>query len=112
MLDCSAKLKDVFGETRPLGSLDNRKFWKNLGPVFSEKGFPKESINLNNKNKTISNNEELAEIINKHFSKIVENLDIDQTLTSNIASSDITNLFCNAIKKYEDHLSIKKPNIS
>ena len=56
----------------------------------------------------ISNNEELAEIFNKHFSKIVENLDIDQTLASNIASSDTTDPVFNAIKKYEDHQSIKK----
>ena len=40
------------------------------------------SIVLNNNNKIISNNEELAEIFNKHFSKIVENLDIDETLTN------------------------------
>ena len=63
---------------------------------------------MNNSNKTISNNEELAEIFNKHFSKIVENLDIDETLASNIASSDITDPVFNAIKKYEDHPSIKK----
>ena len=73
-----------------------------------ERAFHKESIILNNNNKTISNNEELAEIFNKHFSKIVENLDIDETLASNIASSDITNPVFNAIKKYEDHPSMKK----
>ena len=61
-----------------------------------------------NNNEIISNNEELAEIFNKHFSKIVENLDIDETLASNIASSDITDPVLNAIKKYEDHPSIKK----
>ena len=44
----------------------------------------------------------------KHFSKIVKNLDIDKTLVSNIASSDITNPAFYAIKKYEDHPSIKK----
>ena len=60
----------------------------------------------------ISNNEELAEMFNKHFIKIVEDLDIDETLASNIASSDITNPVFNAIKKYEDHPSIKKSNIS
>ena len=63
---------------------------------------------MNNNNKTISNNEELEEIFNKHFSKIVENLDIDEALASNIASSDIANPVFNAIKKYEDHPSIKQ----
>ena len=87
---------------------DNRKFWKTVGLLFSEKVFHKESIILNNNNKIITNNEELAEIFNKYFSKIVENLDIDETLASNIASSDITDPVFNAIKKYEYHLIIKK----
>ena len=87
---------------------DNRKFWKTVGPLFSEKAFHKESITLNNNNKTISNNAELAETFNKHFSKLVESLDIDKTLASNIASSDITDPVFNAIKKYENHPSIKK----
>ena len=65
-------------------------------------------IFLNNNNKTISGNEELAEISNRHFSKLVENLDIDKNLSSNIASSDITGPVFNAIKKYEYYASIKK----
>ena len=86
---------------------DNRKFWKTVCPLFSEKTFHWESIFLNN-NKIISNNEELAEIFNKHFNKILGNLDIGKTLASNIASSDITDPVFNAIKKYENHPSIKK----
>ena len=56
----------------------------------------------------LGNTEELAAIFNKQFNKLVKNLDIDETLTSNIASSDITDPVFNAIKKYEDHPSIKK----
>ena len=73
-----------------------------------KKAFHKESIILNNNNKTINNNEKLAEIFHKHFSQLVENLDIDETLAGNIASSDITDPAFNAIKKYEYHPSIKK----
>ena len=98
----------VFGKLDHNIVYDNRKFWKTVGPLFSEKAFHKESISLNNNHKIISNDEELAEIFNKHFNKIVEKLDIDETLASNIASSDITDPVFNAIKKYEDHPSIKK----
>ena len=63
---------------------------------------------MNNNNKTISNNEELAEFFNNHFSKLVKNLDIDETLASNIASSDISDPVFNAMKIIEDHPSIKK----
>ena len=38
----------------------------------------------------------------------MENVDINETLAGNIASSDITDPVCNAIKKYEYHSSIKK----
>ena len=50
---------------RFLGKLDHRfvsdnyKVWKIVRPLFSEKTFHKESIILNNNNKTISNNKEL-----------------------------------------------------
>ena len=37
----------------------------------------------------------------------MENLDIDETLASDIASSDITNPYFHAIKKYKDHSSIR-----
>ena len=37
----------------------------------------------------------------------MEKLDIDETLASNIASSDITDPVFNVVKKYEDHPSIK-----
>ena len=79
-----------------------------MSPIFSEKVFHKESIILNNSNKIVSNNEELSQIFNKYFSKIVENLDIDKTLASNIVSSDVTDPVFNAIKKYEDHPSVKE----
>ena len=75
-----------FGKLNHKVVSDNRTFGKTVGSLFSEKAFHKESIILNNNNKIISKNEELAEIFNKHFSKIVENLDIDKTLASNIAS--------------------------
>ena len=55
----------------------NRKFWKTTVTLLGEGFFHKESVILNNDNKTISNKKELAESFNKHFSKLVENLDID-----------------------------------
>ena len=51
-------------------------------------------------------------MFNKHFSKLVENLDIDKTLASNIANSDINDSVFNTVKKYESHPSVKKSNIS
>ena len=40
---------------------DNRKFWKEVSPLFSEKTFRKESIILKENGKTIPDNKKLAE---------------------------------------------------
>ena len=104
--------RPFFGKLDHRAVSDNGKFWKTVGPLLSEKDFHRVSITLNNNNKTITNNEELAEIFNKHFSKLVENLDIDKTLASKIASPDVIDPAFNAIKKYEYHPIIKKLNIS
>ena len=61
-----------------------------VGHFFSENAFHIEFIVLNNKINTFSNNNEIAEIFSKHFSKLKENLDMNKTLTSIIGSSDIT----------------------
>ena len=88
-----------FWKTRLIVVPENRKLWKAVSPLFLEKVLHKEFILLNNNNKTISNNVELGEICNKHFSKIVQNLDIDETMASNIADSDTTDPVFNAIEK-------------
>ena len=67
----------VVSDNRIVGQLLSIVELTIVGPLFLEKAFHKESIILNNNNKIISNNEKLAEIFNKHFSKLLENLDID-----------------------------------
>ena len=48
--------------------IDNGKFWKTIRPFFSEKAFHIECITLKESNKTVANNEELAETFNRFFS--------------------------------------------
>ena len=43
---------------------DNRKFWKTVNPLFSEKSYSKESISLVNKDGLITKNEDLAKTFN------------------------------------------------
>ena len=104
---CKTK-KRFFGKLDYRVISDNRRFWKTVGPLFSETTFHKESIILSNNKTTISNDEELAEIFSKHFSKLLENLDIDKNLAGSIASSDITDPAFNVIKKYDYHPTLKK----
>ena len=51
---------------------DNRKFWKTVNPLFSEKSYSKESISLINKDGLITENEDLAKTFNNFFSNIVK----------------------------------------
>ena len=90
----------------------NKNFWKTVGFLFSEKAFHKESIVSNDSNKTVNSNEEVSEIFNQNFSKLIENLDIDKTLANNIASFNITDPVFNANRKYENHPNIRKIRIS
>ena len=100
--------RDYFGNLNKKGLINNRKFWKTIGPFFSEKAFHRECITLKKSNKTITNIVELAETFNTFFSKIVHNLNIDNNLGNNITNLNITDpVFC-AIQKYEKHPSILK----
>ena len=85
---------------------DNRKFWKAVSPLFSEKASRKDSIILKEHGKTITDNKKIAETFNDFFSNIVKNLNIGSDL------SDITSQINNAdpvfrtIKKYANHPSV------
>ena len=87
---------------------DNRKFWKSIKPLFSDK------LKILDNNITIlengiicSNNEEVAEKLNTFFIEAVQNLDIVP-----FASKDVDNAFDvdidEIIKLYETHPSIQK----
>ena len=100
--------RDYFGNLNNKIVTDNRKFWKTISPLFSEKAFHRECITLKESNKTITNNVELAKTFNTFFSKIVPNLNKDNNLGDNITNPNITDpVFC-AIQKYENHQSILK----
>ena len=49
---------------------DNRKFWKTVNPLFSEKSYSKESISFINKDGLITKNEDLAKIFNPLFHNV------------------------------------------
>ena len=83
---------------------NNRKCWKTIIPLFF--AFRRESIALRKSNKTITDNEELAETFNAFLSNIVLTFNIN--LRDNMTNPNITNpVFC-AIENYENHPSIRK----
>jgi len=87
---------------------DNKKFWKSVKPLFSNKQ------NISQKHITIVENEnittidsEVAEKLNNFFIEAVTKLDIEP-YTPNLESDTNTDYIENIIKKYENHPSILK----
>ena len=83
---------------------DNKKFWQNIKPLFSNKqNVSRKNIVIVEDNMIISKNEEVAEKLNNFFVKAVENLEIEQFADSS-QMDDIKDI----IKIYEIHPSILK----
>ena len=87
---------------------DNRKFWKAVSPICSEKPFRKESIILKEDGKTITVNKKIAEKFNSFFSNIVKDLNIDIDLSDNTSQTNNADPVFRAIEKNANHPNILK----
>ena len=56
---------------------DNRKFWKTVKPLFSEKHFGSNKITLLDGDEIISDDTEVANKFNSFFSNVVKKLNIE-----------------------------------
>ena len=57
---------------------DNKKFWKHVNPLFSDKGKTHDKITIVEGETIITADEKVAEIMNQFYSTAVENLGIKQ----------------------------------
>ena len=55
---------------------DNKKFWKSVKPLFSDKITVKEIINLTENGEILSSDTDIADTFNDYFSNVVQNLNI------------------------------------
>ena len=87
---------------------DNKKFWKTVKPMFTDKVKHTENITLINNDTIISDKQSIAKMFNNFFINAVPNINIkinDKTITN---TGNISDLVLKAIKKYEKHPSILK----
>ena len=87
---------------------DNKKFWKTVKPLFSEKHVSSRNIILIEDDIIISESKEVAEKMNGFFAKAVVNLDIIGYSTTGFFPDADTDKITNAINKFKDHPSIIK----
>ena len=92
---------------------DNKKFWKNVKPLFSDKCVSANNITLVEKTSVlkeeiISDEEKLANIFNKFFSGAVKSLNIDyfEHFSFDCQFSESEDPITKAIEKYSKHPSI------
>ena len=90
---------------------DNRKFWQNVKPLFSDKqDIKSRNIIIIENNTVISNKAGLAEKFNNYFVDAVENLEIEYFVSDNGDASIIEHedVIDTIIRKYNSHPSILK----
>ena len=86
---------------------DNKTFWKNIQPFFSEKRKTVNKITLVNENEDIlSNDKVVADEINSFFKNATKNLGITENTYIVDNSNDITDPVNKTIDKFKNHPSI------
>ena len=94
---------------------DNKRFWKHVKPLFSEKANMKANITIIENEKVTTDKIEVAEILNNYFIEAVQNLEIEKFFSegeNNLESEnesqtkDSRDVINNIIDKYKLHPSI------
>ena len=91
--------------------LDNKKFWKNVKPLFSDKGTMRQQICIVQGNQIISDNKEVAETFNKYFVHAIDSLQLKISpylLNSRIYTSEFKDPIDIIIEEFASHPSILK----
>ena len=76
---------------------DNKLFWKSVKPFFNDKGSNSSKITLVEENNIISDEEEIANIMNNYFINVTKTLNLKKQL--GVGSS--------GVNEFENHISIK-----
>ena len=116
---CTKLLKKTkatyYGNLKPSNVTDNKKFWKNVKPLFSDKCVSADNITLIEKTgvlkeEIISDDKTLANIFNTFFNGAVKSLNIDyyEHFSFDCIYSESEDPIIKAIEKYSKHPSIQK----
>ena len=100
--------KSFYGNLNPSIVCDNKKFWKNVKPLFSEKVTCSQNITLIENNVSIDDDKVISETFNDLVSNVVTNLNIENNSNSVNNNIEEVDAVLKSIRKYENHLSILK----
>ena len=68
--------KDCFNYLNIKNITNNKAFWKTIKPYFSNKGLGPSSLILSEKNKIVTNHQDIANIMNNYFTDITSHLNL------------------------------------
>ena len=86
--------------------IDDKKVWKTVKPLLSDKSVSREKINLTENEKMLTSESETAETLNNFFSNIVKKLNIPKFNSNNSVTENMKGPVFKAILKYKNHPSI------
>ena len=89
---------------------DNKKFWKHVNPLFSDKGKTNDKITIVDGEEIITEDQKVAEVMNNFYSTAVENLGIKQNTGYEKNIDGFEDPVEAAIHKFSNHPSILKIN--
>ena len=89
--------KEYFNSLNIKQVSDNKLFWKSVERFFSDKAFNSSKITLAEENNIISDEEEIANIMNNYFINVTKTLNTQKQIDA--GRSDIN--------EFENHISIK-----
>ena len=100
--------RDYYSSLDPSNVTDNKKIWKMVKPLFSDKFLSNEIITLVEGNEIIQDNNKVSEVFNDFFSNAVTklNIQVNNELLNDTIS--VTDPIQKAILKYKNHPSIMK----
>ena len=85
---------------------NNKRFWKTVKPLLSDKLTHKEKINLPESREILKTDMETAWVLNNFFSNVAQNLNISRFADSDPLIQNIKDTTLKAILKYRKHPSI------
>ena len=94
--------KDYFNDLKIKNITDNKAFWKTIKPYFSNKGLNSSSLILSEKNKIVTNDQDIENIMNNYFTGITSHLNLKPDQISH--SENLTNI----IENFRNHESIQR----
>ena len=104
------KAKKDYYHSLSMKTLSNqRKFWKTVRPIFSEKAYAEKISSIINDGDIITDNEEIANIMNKFYTNITKSLDIhDIPVAENEEHIMFDNAIDKIIHKFHSHPSVSR----